>query len=253
MKCYNNSTYKIDVILTPKELDIFYNLQSLTNHEIAGALIFNKYGRLQKYNVFLGGNDYMTWGHGHIIGYHTHPYKYYIPSYAPPSYIDYKNKIKPTIFTFKHYNTDTVGIVFDTKGTWTYRLTPELIKELINKPQNINKIIKIVRHNTRILNICLSQPKHIINYKKNKNKFPKITLNKYLKIMKHIITPKNKNSNLGFIITFTPKNKTVKIPNILQCIEELNSKTRIYNIPPKKEIKLLNTKYDIVLKKQKKK
>jgi len=103
LKCHNNSGHVMNVILKPNELNIFYNLQSLSKHEVAGALIFNKYGRLQKYNAFLGGNDYATWGHGHIIGYHTHPYKEYIRQYAPPSFIDYRNKIKPTLFTWKYY------------------------------------------------------------------------------------------------------------------------------------------------------
>jgi hypothetical protein len=247
IKCYpnNNSKQKINIKLTPKELDIFYKLQSLSIHEVAGALIFNKYGRLQKYNTFLGGNDHMTWGHGHIVGYHTHPYKKFIKLYAPPSYIDYKNRIKPTMFTVKHYDSDTVGIVFDCKGTWTFRLTPTLIDELskIKNKKKINKIITIVGHNTRILNIRLSQPKHIINYKSNKGKFTKISLKQYIKFMKHILTPNNTKSNLGFIVTFTPKGKEVKIPNVFQCLEKSNSKSRVYNITPKVELKLLKSKY----------
>lgn len=245
IKCYDQFK-TIDVLLTKKELNIFYNLQSLSAHEVSGALIFNKYGRLQKYNVFLGGNDHMTWGHGHIIGYHTHPTKPYVNKYAPPSYIDYVNKIKPTIYIHKHYNTDSVGIVFDNNGTWTFRLTPQFIKLLKNikdKKSVLNHILKIIKNNTRILNIRLSQPKHIINYKPNKNNFKKINLKQYIKCMKHILTPNKPKTNFGFIITYTPKNNRLIIPNVKQCTEKFSSKTKVYNIPPQKELKLLETKY----------
>ena len=244
LQCYDKLT-PINAILTKDELNIFYNLQSLSCHEVAGALIFNKYGKLQKYNAFFGGNDHMTWGHGHIIGYHTHPYKNYVRRYAPPSYIDYKNKIKSTMFIYDKYKTDTVGIVFDSYGTWTFRLTPQLIQELckIKNKSKINHIIKIIKNNTRILNIQLSQPKYIIDYKPNKNKFPKITLKQYINKMKYILNPKKSNKKLGFIITFTPKGKKVIIPNVKQCTETLKSLSKIYNIPPNIELKLLNTKY----------
>lgn len=244
LQCYDDFK-TIDVTLTRNELNIFYNLQALSSHEVAGALVFNKYGRLQKYNAFLGGNDHITWGHGHIIGYHTHPVKSYIRNYAPPSYIDYVNKIQPTISVYKKYKVNPVGIVFDSKGTWTFRLTPQLIKKLlkIKNKQKIKCVKKIIKNNTRILNIQLSQPQYIVKFKTNKGHFPKIGLHKYLHKMKYILNPNKPKSNLGFIVTFTPKGRKVIIPNVKQCTETLKSLSRIYNIPPKTELKLLKTKY----------
>lgn len=244
LQCYDDLN-SIDVILNRNELNIFYNLQSLSGHEVAGALVFNKYGRLQKYNAFLGGNDHMTWGHGHIIGYHTHPTKKFIRRYAPPSYIDYTNKIKPTLMVYKKYQTEPIGLVFDNKGTWTFRLTPQFVKELIKikNEDKIKRILKIIKNNTRILNIQLSQPTHIIRHPKNKGNFPKISLNEYLHKMTYILSPNKPKSRLGFNVTFTPKGRKVIIPNVKQCIEKLESLTRIYNIPPKTELELLDSKY----------
>jgi hypothetical protein len=235
--CYNKF-YKVNAIITPDDRKLFELLQK-NKHESAGSIIFNKYGFITKINIFKGGCDIHTWSHGHIINYHTHPNKYKSLC-NPPSYVDYKTELLISAKYFKHFNILTTGLIFDKSGCWIFTPTKKLVKEFLSNNNNKKKIIKIILNNVRILNIQLSQPSHIIN--KNKNIFPKISKQLYIKKIKSIITP-NINSNMGFNVRFIPKGKTIKIPNIYQCIENINSFTRLYNIPPNVELKLLNKKY----------
>lgn len=243
MKC-NGRPYLVDGCIRPKESKIFFNLQALNSHECAGALTFDKYGNLNKFNIFLGGDSTHTWGHHHIINFHTHPTKIFVKYYSPPSYLDYTNKLLAFAKIYKNLSFIGCSLVFDKMGCWIFRPTKKLLKEFLKQKRERGggreKILKILRFNTRILNIQFSQPTYII--KCNKGKFPKINMKKYIYQMKHIMTPGHK-SYLGYEITFYPKNKKIIIKDIHQCIEDTKSKTRIYNIPPNVERKFLHNKY----------
>jgi len=240
MKCHNKPK-KINCIITPQESKIFYDLQKLNGHEYSGALVFNKYGYLNKFNIFAGGDSVSTWGHHHIINFHTHPTRKEIKKYSPPSYIDYANKLAALAYFYKQYSLRGSSIVFDNNGCWVFTPTKKLIKEFINaSSKRKKKILKILRFNTRILNLQLSQASHII--KCNKNSFPPISLRQYINRILHIMTPGIK-SNLGYKINYYPKNKKIIIYNVHQCIEKPTSKYKVYNIPPKIERKFLSIKY----------
>jgi len=248
MKCHG-SIYKVNAQLTPKESKIFHDLQKLSIHECAGAITFDKYGKLNKFNVFLGGNDSQTWGHGHIVGFHTHPTKAIVKKYSPPSYKDYVNSLRRGMRIFNEgrsmkKNIIGVGLVFDKMGCWIFRPTLQLLHAAQKaKSQNIYEfktLLKVLHNNTRIINIQFSQPKHIITH--NKNKFPKITIKKYTNLMKHILTP-GKSSNLGYSIQFIPIGKKIIIKDVYQCLESLKSATKLYNIPPQIEQEFLRKKY----------
>jgi len=236
MNCHTKF-FKVDGVLTIDDRKIFENLQK-RKHESAGSIVFNKYGDVVKFNVFMGGYDVSTWGHGHIVNYHTHPNKYKARCH-PPSYVDYKTGLWTSFQYYTKFKISTVGLVFDNKGCWIYRPNIKLLKELLKK-KNQKKITKIVINNTRILNIQFSQPEHII--KINKGKFPRISKSKYIKLMNSLLTP-GKNSGIGFEIKFVSKNKKIKIRDIKQCVEKFTSPTRVYNIPPKIELSLFKKKY----------
>jgi len=236
MDCYTKF-FKVDGILTLEDRKIFENLQK-RKHESAGSLIFNKYGDLIKFNTFLGGYDIKTWGHGHIVNYHTHPNKYKAIQH-PPSYIDFKTELWNSYRYYKKFKIQTIGLVFDKKGCWIYRPNKVLLKELL-RTKNKKKLLSVVKNNSRILNIQFAQPQHII--KINKTKFPKISTKQYVKSLNSLLTP-GFNTGLGFTIKFIPKNRKLIIPEIHQCIEKIKSSTRVYNIPPVVELSLFRKKY----------
>ena len=74
MQCYDKP-FRVICKITSKQRYIFEYLQANFKHESAGAVIFDKKGNLLKFNVFMGGTTSSTWGHGHIVFWHTHPTK----------------------------------------------------------------------------------------------------------------------------------------------------------------------------------
>lgn len=228
MQCYTDF-FNINAIITKKERIIFEKLQSLSKFETAGAMVFDKLGNLLKFNVFLGGNRNNTWGHQHIIVWHTHPTKN-DRIYSPPSYIDLSELVRTTI-SINNKIIPNIGVIFEKRGCWIYRINRNLqkiIKHVFkskNKINTLQKIYKFIKIHTRKNNIALAKPK------KNTSQ---IDINTYIRLM----------NNIGFNIKFVPKSKKIILKNIYQCIEKSNSKTKIYSIPPNIELDLLKIKYN---------
>ena len=263
MQCYDKP-YKVICKITSQQRYIFEYLQANFKNESAGALIFDKKGNLLKFNVFMGGTTSSTWGHGHIVFWHTHPTKE-TRSYSPPSFIDIKSMING-LFNNKLDLPESilysiVGLVFAPEGCWVYRPNRFLIAAVkrIKKLDNDNKIkqkkklINEIVGKSRKLSIHLIQPK---NYKDLK-KYKKISTSKYCKEMGQLskVTQfggKRKNrgggkknncgESIGFCMKLYPPGIDIKLPGVYQCLESTTSPSRLYTIPPNVELRLTNSR-----------
>lgn len=265
MQCYDKP-YKVVCKITSQQRYIFEYLQANFKHESAGACIFDKKGNLLKFNVFMGGTTSSTWGHGHIVFWHTHPTKS-TRLYSPPSFIDIRSMTN-SFFNNKLNLTDNilysvVGLVFAPEGCWVYRPNRFLIaaikriKKLSKNDQlkEKKKLVNKIAERTRILSIHLIQPQ---NYK-NLKKYKKINVNEYCRKMGQLSQIKQygnkrktkggkkigKNEcgdSIGFCMKLFRPGVDIKLPGVYQCLESLDSPSRMYTIPPNVELKLINSK-----------
>lgn len=228
MQCYK-SPYKVDCVITTKERKIFDFLQS-NSTESAGAMIFNQKGKLSKFNVFLGGTLNKTWGHNHIVMWHTHPSKNN-RKFSPPSHTDLRN------FIIGIYNNisgvqrkilySSAGLVFSDEGCWIFRCNDNLIKIIEKYRNKNNKSMKLFldKLTKKIVEYSIGFAQ--LKYHRGKDA-KKLSYSQYIDNM----------NKIGFKIKLVRRKKPIKICNVYQCIETATSKTKIYNIPADIELNM---------------